>query len=72
MLLRAITFDALYTLVRPRIPIAEAYAEAFKPYFGHLEPSDVKTSFKTGGRRVLVALQVDESQQYLSSCYWQL
>ncbi|CAG7850515.1 SubName: Full=Uncharacterized protein {ECO:0000313/EMBL:CCA67583.1} [Serendipita indica DSM 11827] len=44
--IKIVFFDALFTIVRPRLPIEVQYAQEFAPYFT-ANPGDVKTSFKT-------------------------
>ena len=48
MSIRVVTFDALFTLLRPRQPIHLQYARTFEPYFGPLDPEVIKLSFKDG------------------------
>lgn len=48
MKIRLATFDALYTLLRPRQPIHIQYADVFTPYLGALPPDAVKSAFKAG------------------------
>jgi hypothetical protein len=48
MPIRLVTFDALFTLVRPRQPIYVQYAQVFEPHLGVLEPSAIKREFKSG------------------------
>ncbi|KAG6849991.1 hypothetical protein H0H93_002781 [Arthromyces matolae] len=45
--IRLVTFDALYTLVVPRIPVHLQYAQVFEPYLGVLDPLDLKKSFRS-------------------------
>ncbi|KAI5123938.1 hypothetical protein M0805_006353 [Coniferiporia weirii] len=47
MVVRLVTFDALFTLIRPRLPIHVQYAHAFEPFFGPLPPDDIKRAFKS-------------------------
>lgn len=51
MPIRAVFFDALATLVAPRLPIYVQYSQTFKPYLGVLEPDLLKQSFKIGELR---------------------
>ncbi|KAG2146485.1 HAD-like domain-containing protein [Suillus bovinus] len=44
--IRLVTFDALHTLVTPRLPIYVQYSQTFAPYLGVLEPGLLKQSFK--------------------------
>ncbi|KAG1802702.1 HAD-like domain-containing protein [Suillus plorans] len=46
MTIRLVTFDALHTLVTPRLPIYTQYSQTFAPYLGVLEPVLLKQSFK--------------------------
>lgn len=48
MAIRAVSFDALATLVAPRLPIYVQYSQTFQPYLGVLDPDLLKKSFKTG------------------------
>lgn len=41
-------FDALGTLITPRLPVHVQYAEVFEPYLGKLEASSVQAAFKKG------------------------
>lgn len=46
MTIRLVTFDALHTLVTPRLAIYTQYSQTFAPYLGVLEPRLLKQSFK--------------------------
>lgn len=46
MTIRLVTFDALHTLVTPRLPIYVQYSQIFAPYFGVLEPGLLRQSFE--------------------------
>jgi hypothetical protein len=46
--IRLVTFDALFTLIKPRAPIYVQYSRVFEPHLGLLEPDAIKASFKTG------------------------
>lgn len=46
--IRLVTFDALYTLVVPRLPIHVQYSQVFAPYLGDLDPDDIRRSFRVG------------------------
>jgi hypothetical protein len=48
MALRLVTFDALHTIITPRLPIHVQYSQTFSPYLGHLNPDSIKWSFKVG------------------------
>ncbi|KAF8580448.1 HAD hydrolase subfamily IA REG-2-like protein [Ramaria rubella] len=45
--IRLVLFDALHTLITPRLPIHVQYAQVFEPHLGRLEPSRVQSAFKT-------------------------
>ncbi|KAH9929613.1 HAD hydrolase subfamily IA REG-2-like protein [Epithele typhae] len=47
MTIRLVTFDALHTLVAPRLPIHVQYSQTFEPYLGKLDPEALKHSFKS-------------------------
>ncbi|KAF8513027.1 HAD hydrolase subfamily IA REG-2-like protein [Hysterangium stoloniferum] len=44
--IKLVLFDALHTLITPRLPVHIQYAQVFEPYIGPLPPDQVKTSFK--------------------------
>lgn len=47
--IRFVTFDALYTIIKPRAPIPVQYAEAFATAgLGTLDPQAVGRAFKDG------------------------
>ena len=48
MAIRLVTFDALHTLVAPRLPVYVQYSQTFEPYLGVLDPDALKHSFKIG------------------------
>jgi phosphoglycolate phosphatase-like HAD superfamily hydrolase len=49
MTIRLVTFDALYTLVKPRRPVHVQYAEVFEQHgLRRVDPDEVKRSFKQG------------------------
>ena len=48
MAIRLVTFDALHTLVTPRLPVYVQYAQTFEPYLGALDPAALKSAFKSG------------------------
>lgn len=48
MAVRLVVFDALHTLLAPRLPIPVQYAQTFAPYLGALDPDALKRAFKTG------------------------
>ncbi|GLB37510.1 putative HAD-hyrolase-like [Lyophyllum shimeji] len=43
--IRLVTFDLLYTLIVPRLPIHVQYSQAFEPYLGVLDPESLRQSF---------------------------
>jgi len=47
-----ILFDALHTIVAPRLPIATQYAIAFEPFLGRFPPDSIKQSFKSALKKV--------------------
>ncbi|KAI0690180.1 HAD hydrolase subfamily IA REG-2-like protein [Cerioporus squamosus] len=52
MAIRLVTFDALHTLITPRLPIYVQYSQTFEPYLGVLDPDALKRSFKTALKQV--------------------
>jgi hypothetical protein len=48
MAIRLVSFDALHTILAPRLPIDVQYSQTFAPFLGVLEPDSLKISFKTG------------------------
>ncbi|KAF8070532.1 HAD-like domain-containing protein [Lyophyllum atratum] len=44
--IRLVTFDALYTLIVPRLPIHVQYSQTFEPYLGILDPASLRQSFR--------------------------
>ncbi|CAE6479255.1 unnamed protein product [Rhizoctonia solani] len=48
MRVKIVFFDALHTLIQPRIPIFEQYHRVLTPKLGPLDPDLLKASFKTG------------------------
>jgi len=53
-MIRLVLFDALHTLVTPRLPIFVQYSQAFEPFFGRLEPESIKSSFKIALKQVQI------------------
>ncbi|KAG8808215.1 hypothetical protein FRC19_006056 [Serendipita sp. 401] len=53
MRVKIVFFDALHTIVKPRLPIFQQYAEEFSPYFS-VEPQRIKTAFKDALKQVQV------------------
>ena len=47
-LIRLVTFDALFTIITPRVPIHVQYARQFEPYVGVLDPKAIESSFRVG------------------------
>ena len=56
MAIRLVTFDALHTIITPRLPIYVQYSQTFEPYLGVLDPDALKRSFKTGTYIVIFAV----------------
>ncbi|KAH9894978.1 HAD hydrolase subfamily IA REG-2-like protein [Cubamyces lactineus] len=52
MAIRLVTFDALHTLVTPRLPVYVQYAQTFEPYLGALDPAALKSAFKSALKQV--------------------
>ncbi|KAH9847634.1 HAD hydrolase subfamily IA REG-2-like protein [Lenzites betulinus] len=52
MAIRVVTFDALHTLLTPRLPIYTQYAHTFAPFLGTLDPGAIKRSFKSALKQV--------------------
>jgi hypothetical protein len=46
--IRLVTFDALHTLITPRLPVYVQYSQIFAPYLGVLPPEAIKRGFKGG------------------------
>jgi hypothetical protein len=46
--IRLVTFDALYTLIVPRLPVHVQYSQTFAPYLGVLDPDKIRHSFRVG------------------------
>ncbi|KAH8079446.1 HAD hydrolase subfamily IA REG-2-like protein [Cristinia sonorae] len=46
MVIRLVTFDALHTIITPRLPIFIQYSQTFEPYLGVLGQDALKSSFK--------------------------
>jgi len=64
--IRLVLFDALHTLVTPRLPIYVQYAQTFEPFLGRLEPDALKTSFKTA----LKQLQAEKPAYESGAARW--
>ncbi|KJA29019.1 hypothetical protein HYPSUDRAFT_155242 [Hypholoma sublateritium FD-334 SS-4] len=45
-MIRLVTFDALHTIITPRLPIYAQYSQVFAPYLGVLPQESIKHSFK--------------------------
>ncbi|EJF65084.1 HAD hydrolase subfamily IA REG-2-like protein [Dichomitus squalens LYAD-421 SS1] len=52
MAIRLVTFDALHTIITPRLPIYVQYSQTFEPYLGVLDPDALKRSFNTALKQV--------------------
>jgi len=48
--IRLVTFDVLYTLVVPRLPIHVQYSQTFEPYLCVIDPADLRQSFRAAFR----------------------
>lgn len=46
--IRLVTFDALYTIITPRLPVHVQYSQTFAPYIGVLDPEALRRSFRVG------------------------
>ncbi|KAF8236471.1 HAD-like protein [Tricholoma matsutake] len=44
--IRLVTFDALYTIITPRLPVHVQYSQTFAPYIGVLDPEALRRSFR--------------------------
>jgi len=44
--IRLVTFDALYTIITPRLPVHIQYSQTFAPYLGVLDPHSLQRSFR--------------------------
>lgn len=62
-LIKLVLFDALHTIITPRLPIHVQYAHVFQPYLGVLDPTRVQIAFKTGVYR---GSQINESHPYIA------
>ncbi|KAF7296127.1 Haloacid dehalogenase-like hydrolase domain-containing 3 [Mycena kentingensis (nom. inval.)] len=51
-MLRLVSFDLLHTLILPRHPIHVAYARAFEPFLGPLDPQAIKAAFGPSLRKL--------------------
>ena len=56
MAIRLVTFDALHTIVTPRLPIYVQYSQTFEHNLGVLDPDALKQAFKTGTYIVMFAV----------------
>ncbi|CCL99859.1 uncharacterized protein FIBRA_01884 [Fibroporia radiculosa] len=61
MPVRLVLFDALHTLLTPRLPIYLQYAHTFEPFLGSLDPATLKTSFKSALKQLQAEKPVYES-----------
>jgi hypothetical protein len=46
--IRLVTFDALYTIIVPRLPVHVQYSQTFAPFIGVLDPDSLRRSFRVG------------------------
>lgn len=46
--IRLVLFDALHTIITPRLPIHIQYAQVFESHLGQLDPLRVREGFKRG------------------------
>lgn len=68
MTIRLVTFDALHTIVTPRLPVYVQYAQTFEPYLGVLEPEALKKSFKLGAASLrLIHLEYHHNNLFVSA-----
>jgi len=54
MVLKLVLFDALHTLLTPRLPIYVQYSQTFQPFLGALDPTALKQSFRAALKQVQV------------------
>lgn len=59
MALRLVTFNALHTIITPRLPIHVQYSQTFSPYLGNLNPDSIKWSFKVGTSKTSLLDHID-------------
>jgi hypothetical protein len=52
--IRLVTFDALYTIITPRLPVHVQYSQIFEPYVGVLDPEALRKSFRVGEKYLYV------------------
>jgi hypothetical protein len=62
--IKLVLFDALHTIITPRLPIHVQYAQALQPYVGQLEPLRIKSGFKKG------IFTHDHLQSFIFSSTW--
>lgn len=53
-IIRLVSFDALHTIITPRLPIHVQYSEIFTPYLGVLDPDSIAHSFKFALKQVSI------------------
>lgn len=56
MAIRLVTFDALHTIMTPRLPIYVQYSQTFEPNLGVLDPDALRQAFKAGTYIVMFAV----------------
>ncbi|KAF9465007.1 HAD-like domain-containing protein [Collybia nuda] len=64
--IRLVTFDALYTLIVPRLPVHVQYSQVFAPHLGVLDPGDIRRSFRVAFR----ALETEQPVYNKGSQTW--
>ncbi|TFK44791.1 HAD-like domain-containing protein [Crucibulum laeve] len=64
--IRLVSFDALHTIITPRLPIHVQYSQVFAPYLGKLDPDALKSSFKVA----LKAVQVERPAYIQGAQEW--
>ncbi|KZT44207.1 HAD-like protein [Sistotremastrum suecicum HHB10207 ss-3] len=52
MPIRVVFFDALHTIITPRLPIYVQYSQVFAPYLGELSPDAIRVAFKTSLKQI--------------------
>ncbi|EIN12034.1 HAD-like protein [Punctularia strigosozonata HHB-11173 SS5] len=60
-MIRLVTFDALHTIIRPRLPVYVQYSQTFAPYLGTLDPDRLKQSFKAALKELQTSKPLYES-----------
>ncbi|KZT08495.1 HAD-superfamily hydrolase [Laetiporus sulphureus 93-53] len=67
--IRFVLFDALHTLLTPRLPVYVQYSQSFEPYLGTLDPVALKRAFKLALKQVQ-AEKPAYSHQHGSEGWW--